>query len=105
MGVKLKRVIGRAHSMIEHGRKIPNQKLHYMMGHTGRHLINQTTQYLGILTTGKLNPCEHCARGKIRQAYIPKVSKGQQAKNLEKGYSLTSVQGCIQVQGGRNNGC
>ena len=42
MGVKVKRVIGRVHSMIEHGRKIPNQKLQYMMGHTGRHLINPT---------------------------------------------------------------
>ena len=36
---------------------------HYIMGHTGRHLINPTTKHLGIQTTGKLNPCEHCARG------------------------------------------
>ena len=35
---------------------------------------------MGIQTTGE-NPCEDCARGKIRQANIPKVSKGQQAKN------------------------
>ena len=32
MGVKVKRVIGRAHSMIERGKKIPIQKLHYIMG-------------------------------------------------------------------------
>ena len=51
------------------------------MGHTDRHLINSTTKYLGIQTRGKSNPCEHCARGKIRQTNIPKVSKGQQAKN------------------------
>ena len=73
MGDKVKRVIGRAHSMIECGRKTPIQKLHYVMGHTGRHLIKPTTQYLGIQTTWKLNPCEHCARGKIRQANIPKA--------------------------------
>ena len=81
MGVKEKRVIGRAHAMIECGRKIHIQKLHCLMGPTGRHLINPTTQYLGIQTTGKLNPCEHYARGKLRQANVPKVSKGQQAKN------------------------
>ena len=52
-----------------------------MMGHTGRHLINPRTKKLGIQTTGKLNPCEHCARGKIIQANITKVSKSQQAKN------------------------
>ena len=67
--------------MIEKGKKIPIQKLHYMMGHTGKHLINPPTKYLGIRTTGKLNPCEPCARGKIRQANIPKFSKNQQAKN------------------------
>ena len=43
-----------------------------MMGHTGKHLINPTTQYLGIQITGKLNPCEHCTRGKIRQSNIAK---------------------------------
>ena len=46
MGVKVKRVVGRAHSMIERG-KITIQKLHYMMGHTGKHLINPTTKYFG----------------------------------------------------------
>ena len=40
MGIKVKRIVGRAHSMIEKGKKIPIQKLHYMMGHTGKHLIN-----------------------------------------------------------------
>ena len=47
-----------------------------MTGHTGRHLINPTAQYLGIQTKGELTPCEHCARGKIRQANIPKISEG-----------------------------
>ena len=52
-----------------------------MMGHTGKHLINPTTKYLGIQITGKLNPYEHCGRGKIRQANVPKISQNQQAKN------------------------
>ena len=42
MVVKVKIVVGRDHSMIELGRNIPIQKLHYMMGHTGRHLISPT---------------------------------------------------------------
>ena len=91
MVVKVKRVIGRAHSMIECGRKITIEKLHYMMGHIGRHLINPTAQYLGIQTTGKLNPHEYCARRKIRQANMPKSLKVKKQRTLEKGYSLTSV--------------
>ena len=104
MGVKVKRVIVRAHSMIKRGRKNPIQKLHYLVGHTGRHLINPTTKYLGIQTTRKLNRCGHCPRGKIRQANIPKSQKVKQLRLLEKVYSLTSVQGCIQVQVERNIG-
>ena len=76
----MKRIVGRAHSIIEKGKKILIQKLHYMRGHTGKHLINPTTKYLGIQITGKLNPCEYCTEGKIRQANIPKISKNQQAK-------------------------
>ena len=81
MGVKVRRIVGRAHSMIEKGKKIPILKLHYMMGHTGKHLINPTNKYLCIQITGKLNPCEHCTKGKIRQANIPKICKNLQAKN------------------------
>ena len=32
---------------------------------------------MGIRVTGKLNPCEHCARTKIRQGNIPKYLKEQ----------------------------
>ena len=51
-----------------------------MTGHTGRHLINPTAQYLGIQATGRLNPCEHCARCEIRQANIPYISEGTPAR-------------------------
>ena len=77
MGVKVKRIVGGA----QKGKKIPIQKLHYMMGNTGKHLINPTTKYLDIQVTGKLNPYEHWTRVKIRQANIPKISKNEQAKN------------------------
>ena len=43
MGVKVRRIVGRAHSWIEKGKKILIQKLH-MIGHTGKHLINPTTK-------------------------------------------------------------
>ena len=95
MGVKVKRVVGRAHSMIDAGKKIPIQKLHYIMGHTGKHLINPTTIYLGIQTTGKLNPCEHCARGKIRQANIQKVSTSKEPwRNNIHRYQFNDVSKC-----------
>ena len=84
MCVKVKRLAGRAHSMIERGKKIPIQKLHNTMGHTEKHLINPTTKYLCVQTTGKLNPCEHCAGGKIRQANITKISKNNKQRTLEK---------------------
>ena len=92
MGVKVKRIVGRAHSMIEKGNKIPIHKLHYMMGHTGKDLINPTTKYLGIQITGKLNPCEHCIKGKIRQANILKFPKLSMQRTPEKEYLLTLVQ-------------
>ena len=78
--------------MIEPGRKVPIQQLHDTTGQTGRHLINPTAQYLRIQTTGKLNPCEHCAISRIRQANTPKISEGTPARNQVKVSSLTSVQ-------------
>ena len=92
MGVKVRRVVGRAHSMIEKRKKIPAQKLHYMMGHTVKHLINPTTKYLGIQTTGKLNPCEHCAREKSDKQIYQKFPKINKQRSQEKEYSLISVQ-------------
>ena len=77
MGVKVKRVVGRAHSMIERGKKIPIQELHYMMGHTE-----------SIAST-------HVNIVQEENSYKPtyqKFPKNQQAKNLGKEYSLTSVQ-------------
>ena len=76
MGIKVRRIVGRAHSMIKN-KEDYQSKLDYMMGHTGKHLINTTTKYLGIQTTGKLSPCEHCAKGKygkpIYQKFHPKL--------------------------------
>ena len=56
--------------MIERGN--PHSKITLHDGTYRKAPINPTTKYLGIQTTGKLNPCEHCARQKIRQANIPK---------------------------------
>ena len=62
-----------------------------MMEHTGKHLIIPTTKYLGIQMTGKLNPFEHGAKEKIRQANIPKFPKVHRQRILEKEYLLTLV--------------
>ena len=105
MGVKVKRIEGRAHSMIEKGKKISIQKLCYMMGHAGKHLINPTTKYLGIQTTGKLNPCDIVQKEKSDKPTYQKFLKINKQRILEKEYSLTLVQLYIQVQVERDIGC
>ena len=76
-----------------------------MIGHTGEHLINPTTKYLGIQITGKLTACEHCAKGKIRQANIPKITKNQQAKNLGERIFIDISSMIHPSAGGKNIGC
>ena len=71
---------------------MPIQKLRYMMGHTGKHLINPTTKYLGIQITGKLNPCQHFAKEKSDKPTYQKIPKISKQKTLEKEFLLTLVQ-------------
>ena len=80
LGVKVEQVRGHAHAVIEPGKRFSMNKLHQITGHTGRHLIGPTSHYFRIKVTGKLNPCEHYARAKIRLANIPKTSQGEQSR-------------------------
>ena len=61
LGVKVKEVLGQLCTDIEPGRRFSMNKLHQITAHTERHVIGPTSHYLGIIVTGKLNPCEHCA--------------------------------------------
>ena len=62
-----------------------------MMGHTGKHLINPTTKYLGIQITGKLNPREHSQKENSDKPTYQKFPKFSKIK-LEKEYLLALVQ-------------
>ena len=72
MGIKVQRIVGQAHAVIEPGKKISMWKFHQITGHTGEHLLRPTAKYMKIEMTGQLPPCEICAQAKIRQANIPK---------------------------------
>ena len=64
--------VDHAHSDMEPGKTISMSKLHQITGHTGKHLLRPTANYMRIKLTGKLAPYEVCAQAKIRQANIPK---------------------------------
>ena len=72
MGIKVQRIVGQAHAVIEPGKKISMWKFHQITGHTGEHLLRPTAKYMKIEMTGQLPPCEICAQAKIGQANIPK---------------------------------
>ena len=77
MGLKTQRLVGQAHAVIEPGKSIPILKFHHITGHTGKHLLRPTAEYMGIKLTGKLEPCEMCAQAKITQANVPKKKEKQ----------------------------
>ena len=66
MGIKVQRIVGQAHAIIEPGKNISMWKFHQITGHTGEHLLRSTAKYMKIGMTGQLPPCEICAQVKIR---------------------------------------
>ena len=54
MGVKVNRVFGRDPSMIEQGRKNPIQKLHYVVGHTGKTPHKPNNKIFGYTNNRKI---------------------------------------------------
>ena len=70
MGIKVQRIVGQAHAVIEPGKTISVWKFHQITGHTGEHLLRPTAKYMKVEMIGQLPPCEICARAKIRQANI-----------------------------------
>ena len=86
VGINTQRLVGQAHAAIEPEKSIPIWQFHQMSGHTGEYLMKTTADYIGIKLTGKLDPCETCAQGKIRQANIPKKKEPQVPSRV--GYRL-----------------
>ena len=73
LGIKVQRVLDQAHSAMKPGKTISMSKFHHITGHTGKHLMRPTANYMRIKLTGKLSPCEVCAQAnKIRQRNTPK---------------------------------
>ena len=72
MGIKVQRIFDQAHAAMEPGKTIFISKFHEMTGHTGKHLLRPTANYMKLKLIGRLPPCEVCAKAKIRQRNIPK---------------------------------
>ena len=91
MGIKTQRLVGQVHAAIEPGKCVPIWKFHQMTAHTGEYIMKTTADYMGIKLTGKLDPCEACAKAKIRQASIPKKKDLRFPADQDTGCSLISV--------------
>ena len=63
-GVKAQTVVDQAHAVIEPGKKISVWTFHQITRHTGEHLLRPTAKYMKLEITGKLPPCEICAKPK-----------------------------------------
>ena len=72
MGIKVHRVYDEAHAAVEAGKSISAMKLHQITGHTGDHLLKPTANYMNLKLSGRLPPCEACAKAKIRQRNVQK---------------------------------
>ena len=66
MGIKVQRIVGQTHAVIEPGKRISMWKFHQITGRTGEHLLRPTAKYMKIEMTGQLPPREICAQVKIR---------------------------------------
>ena len=51
MGIKVQRIVGQAHAVIEPGKNISMWKFHQITGHTGEHLLRPTAKYMKIEIT------------------------------------------------------
>ena len=72
MGIKVHRVYDEAHAAMEAGKTISAINLHKITGHTGKHLLKPTANYMKLKLIGRLPPCEVCAKAKIRQRNVQK---------------------------------
>jgi hypothetical protein len=63
---------------LNEGKAIKYEELHAMLGHPGEKTVRETAKRLSIEVSGKSkNPCEHCAKAKMRQKNIPKENENK----------------------------
>ena len=104
MGIKVHRVYDEAHAAMEAGKSVTATKLHLMTGHTGKHLLKPTANYMKLKLIGRLPPYEACAKAKIRQRNVQK--KKIKKMPTKPGYRVfNDISSFKQVSRGGNKHC
>ncbi|KAG7355197.1 hypothetical protein IV203_004553 [Nitzschia inconspicua] len=85
-----------AHVSLKEGTKVQISKFHTMMGHANEDSIRLTAKHMGVILTGKMNKCEPCAIGKLKQTPVPKVTSREVTK-LEAANCATDLE-CLLVK-------
>ena len=68
---------------MDKGAKIEINDLHEKLGHPAEEMVKLTVNYMKLSIRGKIDNCENCAIGKMRQK---NVEKGPKEKSLEPGF-------------------
>ena len=68
---------------MEKGAKIDINDLHEKLGHPAEEMVKLTGNYMKLSIRGKMDNCENCAIGKMRQK---NVEKGPKEKSSEPGF-------------------
>ena len=68
---------------LEKGAKIDINDLHEKLGHPAEEMVKLTGNYMKYLIQGKMDNCENCAIGKMRQK---NVKKGLKEKSSQLGF-------------------
>jgi len=69
---------------LEKGTKIDINDLHEKLGHPAEEMVKLTGNYMKLSIRGKMDNCENCAIGKMRQKNVKKDRK----KNRQTGISF-----------------
>ena len=76
-------------SQLGKGAKIEINELHEKLGHPAEDMVKLTGDYMKLSIQGKMDNCENCAIGKMRQK---NVEKGPKEKSSEPGFRWATCQ-------------
>jgi len=65
---------------LEKGAKIDINDLHKKLGHPAEEMVKLTGNYMNLSIRGKMENCENCAIGKMRQKNVEKGPKEKSSK-------------------------
>jgi hypothetical protein len=67
-------------------------QLHDLLGHPNETVVKATAKKYNFPLSGQFNPCEHCAKGKMRKHNIPKEATSKATKLGERiSFDISSV--------------